>query len=206
MIDSELITHNLCTNGFHIIDGFLELEHCRSLRHLACDMQHQGLFKNAKIGPKVQAQQNNTIRTDAICWLNEDSTEPAVQAYLKKTISVAHILNRSLFLGLAEFETHFAVYQPGSFYKKHIDQFATKKTRKISCVYYLNEQWQADFGGELKLYNQADQSIENILPLENRFVCFNSELPHEVCITHHPRYSIAGWMKTSSSEMPLERI
>ncbi len=199
MIDSELITDNLCTHGFHVIDDFLELDHCRALRRFSSEMHHQGLFKNAKIGSTVQARQNNTIRTDAIYWLEEDSADQAVQAYLKKTSHLAHLLNRSLFLGLAEFETHFAVYQPGTFYKKHVDQFATQKTRKISCVYYLNEHWQADFGGELKLYNQTGQIIEAIQPLENRFICFNSELPHEVCVTHHPRYSIAGWMKTRST-------
>lgn len=200
MINSEQLTHNLCTHGFHVIDDFLALDHCRALRRLSNEMHHQGLFNNAKIGPTIQAQQNNTIRTDTICWLEEDSTDPAVQAYLKATINLALALNRTLFLSLAEFETHFAVYQPGTFYKKHIDQFATKKTRKVSCVYYLNEHWQADFGGELKLYNQADQLIETIQPIENRFICFNSELPHEVCVTHHPRYSIAGWMKTRAAQ------
>lgn len=167
-------------------------------------MHHQGLFKSARVGPIVQAQQNNTIRTDEIYWLDEGSEEPAVQAYLKNAFQIAHILNQSLFLGLIEFETHFAAYHPGSFYKKHIDQFATKKTRKISCVYYLNEAWQEEFGGELKLYNKEGQLIQNVSPLANRFICFNSDLPHEVCLTHQPRYSIAGWMKTRSmSEVVL---
>lgn len=198
MIDSDLITHNLYTQGFHIIDDFLELHQCQTLRKLATEMHHQGLFKSARVGPIVQAQQNKTIRTDEIYWLDEDSVEPAVQAYLKKALQIAHILNQSLFLGLNEFETHFAAYQPGSFYKKHIDQFATKKTRKISCVYYLNEDWREEFGGELKLYTKEDQLLQNVSPLSNRFICFNSELPHEVCLTHQARYSIAGWMKTRS--------
>ncbi|MCL9683261.1 2OG-Fe(II) oxygenase [Legionella maioricensis] len=198
MIDNDLLTNDLCTHGFHIIDDFLELHHYQSLRKIAKEMQQNGLFKSARIGPIVHAQHNNKIRTDEICWLDENSAEPAVQAYLKQALHIAHILNHSLFLGLIEFETHFAAYQPGSFYKKHSDQFATKKTRKISCVYYLNEDWQEEFGGELKLYNQEDQLIQNVSPQANRFICFNSELPHEVCLTHQPRYSIAGWMKTRS--------
>lgn len=204
MIDNDLLTNNLCTSGFHIIDDFLESHHCQSLRRIAKEMHQNGLFKSAKVGSIVHAQHNNTIRTDEICWVDEDSVEPAVHAYLEQTLHIANILNQSLFLGLIEFETHFAAYQPGSFYKKHIDQFATKKTRKISCVYYLNEDWQEEFGGELKLYNKEDQLIQNVSPLPNRFICFNSELPHEVSVTNHPRYSITGWMKTRSmSEMVL---
>ncbi len=198
LIDNDLITNNLCTYGFHIIDDFLELHHYQSLRKVAKEMHNNGFFKSAKIGPIVNAQHNNTIRTDEICWLDECSAEPAIHAYLKQTTHVANILNQSLFLGLIEFETHFAAYQPGSFYKKHIDQFASKKTRKISCVYYLNEDWQDGFGGELKLYNKEDQLIQTVSPLPNRFICFNSELPHEVCLTHRSRYSITGWMKTRS--------
>lgn len=203
LLDPELITDNLCTHGFHIMDNFLDLHHCQSLRKIAKTMHHNGLFKNAKIGLQIKAQHNNAIRTDEICWLDEDSVEPAVHTYLKQVNHVANILNQSLFLSLTEFETHFAAYQPGSFYKKHIDQFATTKTRKISCVYYLNEDWNDAFGGELKLYNKENQLIQNVPPLENRFICFNSELPHEVCLTHQPRYSIAGWMKIRSSDLSL---
>jgi SM-20-related protein len=196
LIDPELITHDLCTNGFHIIDDFLDLNHHQSLRKIAVQMHQKGLFKSAKIGLKVQAQQNDTIRTDEIFWLDNESDNPAVTAYLKKINNIANVLNQSLFLSLTEFETHFAAYQAGAFYKKHNDQFATTKTRKISCVYYLNEGWQKDFGGELKLYNKEEQLIQTVLPQGNRFICFNSELLHEVCLTNRPRYSITGWMKT----------
>ena len=142
------------------------------------------------------SQQNNTIRTDKISWLDEQENNPAIQAFLTQIKQVANILNQSLFLGLNEFETHFAAYQPGTYYRKHIDQFATQKTRKISCVYYLNKDWLDAYGGELMLYSKNEELIQRVLPQENRFICFNSELPHEVCITYQPRYSITGWMKT----------
>lgn len=115
-----------------------------------------------------------------------------------------HFLNHALYLSLHEFETHFAIYQPGSFYKKHVDQFQSTKNRKISCVYYLNEQWQPSFGGKLNLYSPQDELLSEVIPLGNRLICFNSELPHEVELTHCTRYSIAGWMKTRTpSTLPL---
>lgn len=187
---------NLCTQGFHIIDSLLEQEQCRALRATAEQMYAQGLFRHAKIGLKITSQLNKAIRTDEILWLEGTENRPEIQAFLTHIHQLADMLNQSLFLGLNEFETHFAHYQPGTFYKKHIDQFANQNTRKISFVYYLNKDWQAEYGGELKLYNQEEQLIQQVLPQENRFICFNSELPHEVCITHQPRYSITGWFKT----------
>ncbi|MBN9228857.1 MULTISPECIES: 2OG-Fe(II) oxygenase [Legionella] len=198
MIDSEQLIHNLCTQGFYIIDGFLEPSQCQSLRATAQELYELGLFRGAKIGLKLDSHKNDIIRADEILWLDEHETNPSIQVFLKQMQHLAHLFNQSLFLGLYEFETHFAAYQPGTYYKKHVDQFAAQKTRKISCVYYLNKNWKAEYGGELKLYTTDGQLIENVLPLENRFICFNSELPHEVCVTHQPRYSITGWMKTRS--------
>lgn len=203
LLNPDLIAHDICTQGFHIIDGFLEEEYYHSLRSIAQEMNQKNLFKSAKIGHNTQAQQNNTIRTDKIFWIDEESTNPPIQAYLKKLTTLGNILNQTMYLGLAEFETHFAIYQPGTFYKRHIDQFASSKTRKISCVYYLNETWHKELGGELLLYNTGEQLIKNISPIGNRFVCFNSELPHEVCQTHHTRFSMTGWMKTRSTSLPV---
>lgn len=195
MLEAKQIADNLCSPGIHIIDDFLDEQHFRALYQIAHEHFHQGAFRQARIGQHHLRQNNHTIRTDQIFWLDEQSTSPSVQAYLMKANDLARILNETLFLCLNEFETHFAIYQPGNYYKLHVDQFTTTKSRKISCVYYLNPEWQLDFGGELKIYDCEHQLIQSILPQGNRFVCFNSELPHEVCITHQPRYSLTGWMK-----------
>lgn len=201
MIDHELISHDIYNYGYHIKDNFLDLCHYQALCANIKEMHENGLLNSAKIGLKNKAHHNEAIRTDEIFWLDHQSTDPAVQAYLKETGNLAQRLNQSLFLGLIEFETHFAAYKPGSYYKKHVDQFTETKDRKISCVYYLNQDWHEDFGGELMLYNQDNQLLKNITPQGNRFICFNSELPHEVCLTHQTRYSITGWMKTRSMSL-----
>ena len=198
LISPDILSHSIFTQGYYIIDDFLELKHYQTLRATAIELHEKGQFKSAKIGLKLNAQQDTNIRSDEICWLDDHATDPAIKAYLSQTKRIAQILNHSLFLGLFEFETHFAAYQPGSFYKKHVDQFATTQDRKLSCVYYLNNEWHQQYGGELNLYTTEDKLIRSISPQGNRFICFNSELPHEVCLTHQPRYSIAGWMKTRS--------
>lgn len=198
-MNSELISHNVYHQGYHIIDDFLDLQHYQSLRASVQKMHQNGLFKNARIGQKINTKLNSEIRTDTILWLNEQEKDPAIQAYLQKSQAIAQILNQALYLGLFHFETHFAAYDPGSFYKLHVDQFATNKDRKISCVYYLNNEWHPEFGGELKLYSSEEQLITTVSPHGNRFICFNSELPHEVNVTNQTRYSLTGWMKTRDS-------
>jgi SM-20-related protein len=195
-MNSELLINDICHQGYHVIDDFLEGSHYQSLRTTAIQMHEEGLFRQARIGRNEEAQHNARIRTDLISWLDEDATDPAVQAYLAQIVQVANTLNQALFLGLFEFETHFAAYEPGSFYKKHKDQFLTTQNRKLSCVYYLNDQWHRDFGGELNLYSDENKLLHSVAPEGNRFICFNSELTHEVCMTHKARYSITGWMKT----------
>lgn len=199
MLDSELISHHLCLDGYFVIDNWLDSTTFQSLHTIAQELSQQGLLRKAKIGNQHSAQHNTQIRSDEICWLEEDSSHPAVQTYLQKTQELATLLNQSLFLNLVEFETHFATYSPGAYYKKHVDQFANNTSRRISLVYYLNQDWQEGDGGELNLYDQDDQLLCAVQPLGNRFICFRSELPHEVCMTNKTRSSIAGWMKTRTA-------
>jgi SM-20-related protein len=192
----DIVCDDLCAKGYHIIDNFLETSVYLQLQNIAENLHQQGSFKNAKIGMQIQAQHNHSIRSDEILWLDQADEQEGVQRFLKKMHYFAHYLNQTLFLGLSEFETHFAVYPPGSYYKLHIDQFQRAKTRKISCVYYLNKSWQPAFGGVLNLYNEQNKLLEKVMPIGNRFICFKSELPHEVGQTERTRYSIAGWLKT----------
>lgn len=196
MVCNEEIVDAIYNRGFHVVDNFLTDETVKGLRQCALQLIEDNQFQTAKIGSQQNVSTNQTIRRDKIHWLDEGAENPAIQAYFTAMKALSSSLNEQLFLGLVEFETHFALYQPESFYKKHIDQFSNKQDRRISCVYYLNEDWQASFGGQLTLYDKDDKVLTNILPSSNRLVCFSSDLPHEVSKTSEMRLSIAGWMKT----------
>lgn len=61
-------------------------------------------------------------------------------------------INQSLMLGLFGFESHFALYPTGSFYRRHLDQFQGASHRTVSCITYLNDDWLPEHGGALRLY------------------------------------------------------
>ncbi len=189
------IAENLCHRGFHLVDHFLLPHQYDALSHTIHTLADENHFKLAKIGQRGSKTENVSIRNDKILWIDKLTTDQSILPFLAKLDGLCQILNQTLFLGLVDYETHFAIYPPQHFYKKHVDQFANKRDRRVSCVYYLNHDWQKAYGGELKLYDKEDTSLAIINPIGNRFVLFNSDLPHEVCTTYQTRYSIAAWLK-----------
>ncbi|PKG58552.1 2OG-Fe(II) oxygenase [Shewanella sp. Choline-02u-19] len=162
-------------------------------------------FKRAGIGRSVDHKINDFVRTDAISWINNDSE--AGTAWLDWTQALQVFLNRRLFLGLFSFESHFAHYAEGDFYKKHKDAFIGEGNRILSVVVYLNQSWSKDDGGELVIYqNQQstsaiiDDHTVRVTPGFGTVVVFLSEeFPHEVLAAKRDRFSIAGWFRLNCS-------
>ena len=108
--------------------------------------------------------------------------------------SFVNFLNRSCYTGITGYEFHYTLYEPGSFYKKHIDQFRNNDSRQYSMIMYLNTEWKKEDGGELRIHHT--DSTQNISPVNGKMVFFKSnELAHEVLVTNKLRMSITGWLK-----------
>lgn len=122
-------------------------------------------------------------------------------AFLTLMGAIRQALNRELFLGLFEFEGHFAHYPPGGFYKRHRDSFHGAANRVVSMVTYLNSDWRPGDGGELVLYGEDEVTeIATIEPRAGTLVLFLSEeIPHEVRPASRDRNSIAGWFRLNAS-------
>lgn len=155
-------------------------------------------LKAASIGRGVEQQLNPDIRRDRIQWL-EEHNEPDNQ-YLELMTQLKNGLNRRLFMGLFDYESHYAVYQPGAFYKKHVDALKGSQNRILTTVFFLNPHWKDADCGELIIYDEQDNELERIAPKMGHFVIFLSErFPHEVRQTLAQRNSIAGWFRVSNS-------
>lgn len=161
-------------------------------------------FAPAGIGRSSDHVHNPFVRRDRIRWIEGD-TEAELQ-WLAWSARLQSFLNRQLFLGLFSFESHFAHYQPGDFYRKHVDAFRPDGTergarRVLSLVTYLNPGWQLADGGELAIYDdQGAQVIHKVMPAYGTVVVFlSTEVPHEVLPANRDRYSIAGWFRVNGS-------
>lgn len=140
--------------------------------------------------------QDKSIRSDKIYWLDRKNENAHEDAFFVLMDSFIHYLNATCYTGITGYEFHYTLYEKGSFYQKHIDQFKSNKSRAYSMIMYLNTDWQLKDGGELRIHHA--QRLQNIAPVNGKCVFFkSSDLPHEVLLTQEPRLSITGWLKTN---------
>lgn len=179
--------------------GFIVLAHPlpASLIHglIANLHRQQAELTPAGVGRQGDYQRNQDIRGDAIQWL--EPGDPAVTEFLCWMNKLRLAINQRLFLGLFDYESHYAVYAPGAFYQKHRDAFKGNPGRKLSTVLYLNPEWDWVAGGELVLYDEAGANeLIRVAPECGKLVLFLSEdFPHEVLPATQVRQSIAGWFR-----------
>jgi SM-20-related protein len=196
----EAIADGLATNGYAVIDQFLSHSEVDAI--LSMNSFKEGLqnFKKAGIGKKQGLQINEAIRGDYIHWLDKNSAEAPAKVYLERLHELIQFLNAELFLSLKDFEAHMTIYPPGSYYKRHLDQFKADDHRRISVICYLNNDWKEENGGQLRMYLQ-DQTLD-VLPVAGRLVCFRSDrIEHEVLPADKDRLSITGWILDQISDL-----
>jgi SM-20-related protein len=192
---AEKIATALEEEGWCVVDDALPNSVAVALARECGDEQTAG-FKLAGVGRRNDYQHDAAVRSDAIRWI--DGSLEAGARYLALMDALRGELNRRLFLGLFDYECHYARYAPGAFYRKHVDAFVGEKNRVLSTVFYLNSDWRKEEGGELLLYT-GEGTAEPVLPQQNRLVLFLSErFPHEVKPATRERHSIAGWFRVRS--------
>jgi SM-20-related protein len=154
----------------------------------------QGALTPAGIGCGSALAVREGIRGDHIEWL-QDGQSPACDRYLGLLDQLRLALNRGLYLGLEDYEGHFALYPPGAFYRKHVDRFRDDDRRTVSAVLYLNQDWQPEQGGALRLY-LGDGTTQDVLPQAGSLLVFlSADLPHEVLPASRERLSLTGWFR-----------
>lgn len=192
------IASDLRENGYSINpDALPEGLGEKLYQHLGTMEQEQ--FDRAGIGRDRQLMQDSSVRRDEICWITGESE--AGREWLDWTRDMQVFLNRQLFLGLFSFESHFAHYREGAFYKRHLDAFAGEGNRVLSVVVYLNHDWAPEHGGELVLFTDNDDfdGVKVTPGFGTVLVFLSEEFPHEVRATNRDRYSVAGWFRLNTS-------
>lgn len=184
--------------GFAVRDGVLPEALTRALAGEAERLRADEALRRAGVGRADDHELNARVRRDKVAWL--DASTLAQVQYLEAMEQVRLEVNRELLLGVFAFEAHFAVYEPGAFYARHVDAFRGARNRVLSTVLYLNHDWREGDGGELAVYppDSAEDAPpqELVAPVAGRMAFFLSEeIPHAVLTANAARYSIAGWFR-----------
>lgn len=205
VLHSDAIAAALRGDGWLVLPEFLSESCCTAL--LADSRQHRAEFVTAAVGRGNTRRQRSDERRDETLWLREGA---AVQReFLGAMEHLRSELNRRLFLGLYDYEAHYAHYAPGAFYRRHRDAFAPPQggagdpnetgglngasvpQRLLTSVIYLN----TAMGGELVLWH-GEHELARVAPVAGTAVFFlSAEFPHEVLPAQSDRYSIAGWFR-----------
>jgi len=191
----EVIVDALRDKGWIVLPNFVDQSFWLPLLQRAQSIDD---YTPAGIGRGDSFRENPFVRSDAIRWLDRDNGEDGQWLALMEELRL--VLNSRLFLGLFEFECHYASYGCGSFYKRHLDAFKGQGIRILSVVLYLNPQWQPGVGGEFVIYPEDAPEGHAFLPRAGTMAVFLSEdFPHEVLPANRVRYSIAGWFRINTT-------
>ncbi len=194
--DFEILIASFIENNIGISEHFLSDNLSNQLKINLLALHKQKLLLAAGTGNANKLVHNTTVRSDAIYWLDKKHDDQYENEFFKQIEDFIKYLNISCYAGITDCEFHYSLYESGSFYKKHVDQFQNNSDRKYSMISYLNADWIESDGGEL-LIHQTD-SNQKIAPTQGKTVFFkSSELLHEVLVTNQPRMSVTGWLKGS---------
>jgi SM-20-related protein len=189
------IIDNLAGQGWAVMPDFLPRTLVSQLSVESETLYLSGKLVAAGTGQGQGREIRKEIRGDGICWIDGSQATPAQLDYLDRMESLRLDINRQLQLGLFDLEAHFARYPAGAFYKKHLDTFHSDTRRTLSVICYLNGDWRAEDGGQLRLYPDNLPAVD-ILPEGGTLACFiSSIMPHEVLPAIRTRLSLTGWFR-----------
>jgi len=190
----NLLIDSYLDNKVGIDPGFLSKSLSDGLQQHLLELYQDNRMVAAGIGNNEVKDTLQQTRGDKIYWMDKSHTNVFEQEFLQLIETFIDHLNNTCYTGINGYEFHYALYEEGSFYKRHTDQFKNDSGRKYSLISYLNENWLEEDGGQLLLYQE--EGVQQLLPRSCTAVFFKSdEMEHEVSRAGRSRMSITGWLK-----------
>ena len=191
----DLINDSLEQKSWFFQEDFFEKELCRQITETYFNKEKKCLFSEAKIGKGNKKVQNTSIRKSETKWIESQDISPAISRLNLLLEEIKNSTSNYFRISLKRFESQFAIYNSGGFYKAHFDQHGNSKHRLISCVIYLND---CSKGGELVLYKKGSKTqIDKVIsPKAGSIVLFfSADIFHEVKLVIDHRQSISTWFR-----------
>ncbi|GBO14115.1 Egl nine 1 [Araneus ventricosus] len=201
----ENIVRDLNSFGICVLDNFIGARQGTLILNEVKNLYYKGIFKKGELVTPNPFMSKENIRSDVTTWVN--GTEPEctyIGNLMRKLDVVVTTCNKLKNNGvLSQYRLHrrtkamIACYPgDGTYYKKHIDN-PHKDGRCITCIYYLNKNWDAkEHGGLLRMFPVANNTqVANIEPIFDRMIFFWSDKrnPHEVLPAYQTRFAITVW-------------
>jgi SM-20-related protein len=190
----DLLIDSYLESNVGITANFLTPALSAGLRKNILQLQQDEMMSAAGIGNDEIKDPNQKMRSDQIYWIDKKHENSFENEFLTLAEDFIERLNETCYTGINSYEFHYAVYEEGSFYKRHKDRFVNDSNRKYSLISYLNNDWLEEDGGQLLVYQNGE--AQKIQPHAQTAVFFKSdETEHEVVRANRSRMSVSGWLK-----------
>ncbi|ETO81461.1 hypothetical protein F442_04130 [Phytophthora nicotianae P10297] len=221
--------------GFVIKEAFLGHREALEVRDALTELATSGTFHDAKVGAGQNLRNDRAVRGDRIHWIQTPSDLNAPAQSIHPAILHLRRQVESLVYGLRKaspemdlrniVSTQFAIFPgDGARFVKHVDTYSNVHkderggiskdglVRLITCVYYLNDQWEIEHGGYLRVHVKDSKHLPachwDVPPKLDTLVVFRSrDVEHEVMPTYRERKAVTIWYygKPSKASSALAR-
>lgn len=196
---SRYIVPCLRNYGICVKDNFLGAELGERVLEEVEILNYSGKFRGGQLVNQNVPSRN--IRGDQIAWV--EGREPGCENIGKLIAHIDEAVMHSAATGLpgdhvinGRTKAMVACYPGhGTGYVRHVDN-PNRDGRCITCIYYLNKNWDVKVhGGLLQIYPEGKSMVANVEPLFDRLLIFWSDRrnPHEVKPAYATRYAITVW-------------
>ncbi|KAG7379334.1 Egl nine 3 [Phytophthora pseudosyringae] len=214
--------------GFVVKEGFLGRREALAVRDALTELATHEPLREAKVGAGGNLRYDRAVRGDKIHWIQTPSdlnapTEtisPAILHLRRRVESLVYELKKvSPQLDLRNVvSTQFAIFPgDGARFVKHLDTYSNAQrdergemskdglVRLITCVYYLNDEWEPAHGGHLRVHLKDSKLVPtchwDVPPKLDSLMVFRSlDVVHEVLPTYRERKAVTIWYYGKSPE------
>jgi len=192
---AAVIVEAVAAAGIAVVRDAIPAALVGAWRAAAVERDAAGEFRTAGVGRAAARTERADVRGDRIRWIGPSEATPAETALFAYVETLRVAVNEALYLGLFDFEGHYAFYPPGGGYARHLDRFRDDDARVLTLILYLNDGWADAHGGCLRIA-LADGATRDVRPDGGTLVAFLSDrFPHEVLPATRERLAFTGWYR-----------
>eukprot|EP01023_Acetabularia_acetabulum_P014326 TRINITY_DN17019_c0_g1_i2.p1 TRINITY_DN17019_c0_g1~~TRINITY_DN17019_c0_g1_i2.p1 ORF type:complete len:327 (+),score=39.23 TRINITY_DN17019_c0_g1_i2:171-1151(+) len=173
------VGENLLAKGYAVIDNVLDVALCKRFRAEIMRLRDAGKLHHSNTHltlddvsieyPKAGMFETEVTYNKSLVRLAPTLTRWAEDKRLRAMIN-AHL--PMLRLDSQSMSVEYSI-GTGACDPMHTDCVTEKDNREITAIFYLNQDWSEQDGGQLRLYPWPNQPVD-IQPLHNRLVIFSS--------------------------------
>ncbi|CAI9730133.1 egl nine homolog 1-like [Octopus vulgaris] len=215
-LNTELVNYvidSMKKYGICLVDNFVGGKEAELILNEAKALYDSGNFtQGLLVNNKVISNEETKVRGDMIMWVDgSESGCKNIKGLLDRTDSLILTckgqLDRYTIKGRTK--AMIACY-PGNDagYIRHVDN-PNKDGRCITCIYYLNKDWDVERdGGLLRIFPEGQENVANVIPKFDRLLFFWSDRrnPHEVLPTKRSRYAITVWYYDAEEKAAADKL